>query len=198
MEAYSLKESDLKLEDFIVVLPNAIDNKLCDEIVKTFEKSKEWDNAACGPDSGYHPEVRNCNIIDITHPKSEKFNTKKRQKIDAKLFDAVSSSVRTYIEKHPRLSFINSDEGYQLMRYKVGERVTNHIDVGNRDHRVLTCSIQLNDSFKGGEWIFFGDTKIKVNKGDAVLFPSNFCFDHEVTEITEGIRYSVLTFLTCR
>lgn len=188
----------MDFKDFIVVVPNAIDNKLCDEIVKTFEKSKEWDNAVCGPDSAYHPDVRNCNIIDITRPRTPKFNTKKRQKLDQKLFEVVSGAVRKYIEKYPLLSFINSDEGYQLMRYKVGERVTNHIDVGNRDHRVVTCSLQINDTFEGGEWIFWGDYKLKVNKGDAVLFPSNFCFDHEVTEITNGIRYSVLTFLTCR
>ena len=188
----------MNIKDFIVVLPNAIDNKLCDEIVKTFEKSKEWDNAVCGPDSAYHPEVRNCNIIDITKPRSKKFATKKREKIDQQVFEVVTAAVRSYINKHPRLSFINYDEGYQLMRYKEGEKVTNHIDVGSRDHRVLTCSLQLNDNFKGGEWVFFGDTKIKVNKGDAVLFPSNFCFDHEVTPIEEGIRYSILTFLGCK
>lgn len=188
----------MDIKDFIVVLPNAIDNKLCDEIVKMFEKSKEWDNAVCGQDSAYHPEVRSCNIIDITKPQSKKYDTKKRKKLDQKLFEVVSNAVRQYIEKHPRLSFINSDEGYQMMRYKEGEKVANHIDVGSTTHRVLTCSLQINDNFKGGEWVFFGDTKVKVNKGDAVLFPSNFCFDHEVTEITEGIRYSILTFLTCR
>jgi hypothetical protein len=35
-----------------------------------------------------------------------------------------------------------------------------------------------------------------LEKGDAVIFPANPFFIHEVTEVTEGRRYSVNSFLT--
>ena len=35
-----------------------------------------------------------------------------------------------------------------------------------------------------------------MEKGDALIFPANHFFVHEVTEITEGRRYSVNSFLT--
>lgn len=35
-----------------------------------------------------------------------------------------------------------------------------------------------------------------MEKGDALIFPANSFFVHEVTEVTKGSRYSVNSFLT--
>ena len=182
---------------YIMVVDGVISHEKCDQIVDMFKESDEWQHAACGPDSAYHAEIRNCNIIDITHPPEEKYRSQARTDIDRDLFGIVSQAVSKYIEKFPyAAAVIDSDEGYSLMRYQPGQKVAKHIDVGATNAaRALSCSIQLNDGFVGGEWLFDGDTKLTVKKGDIVLFPSNFCFEHEVTEVTEGVRYSVLTFL---
>lgn len=187
----------MDMRDYIVVAKGLIASEKCDEIVTMFKDSDEWVNAACGPDNGYHPDVRNCNIIRVSRPSEEKYASEARTLLDADLFGIVSSAVKQYIEKFPYVAaVINSDEGYDLMRYEPGQKVSRHIDVGATSAtRALSCSIQLNDGFVGGEWQFFGDVKIPVEKGDIVMFPSNFCFDHEVTPVTEGVRYSLLTFL---
>ena len=52
----------------------------------------------------------------------------------------------------------------------------------------------LNDDYKGGEFIIC-DIEYKPKKGSSIIFPSNFMFPHEVLKITNGIRYSIITWL---
>ena len=47
----------------------------------------------------------------------------------------------------------------------------------------------LNDNYKGGEFMC-RNKKIKLKRGDILMFPSNFMYPHEVKEVTKGIRYS--------
>jgi predicted 2-oxoglutarate/Fe(II)-dependent dioxygenase YbiX len=53
----------------------------------------------------------------------------------------------------------------------------------------------LNDDFEGGEFVFFNkELKYKLEKGDAIMFPSNFMYPHEVMPVTQGTRYSIITW----
>ena len=36
----------------------------------------------------------------------------------------------------------------------------------------------------------WNEEKIKLKRGDILMFPSNFMYPHEVKEVTKGIRYS--------
>ena len=36
--------------------------------------------------------------------------------------------------------------------------------------------------------------KIKLMRGDILLFPSNFMYPHEVKEITKGVRFSFVSW----
>ncbi|HRQ64798.1 MAG TPA: 2OG-Fe(II) oxygenase [Xanthomonadaceae bacterium] len=57
---------------------------------------------------------------------------------------------------------------------------------------VLTCSIMLNSDFEGGEFILFdGEYPIKATSGQAILFPSNFMFPHEIRKVRQGKRHSL-------
>ena len=179
------------LMDFVKVYRGIVCPQWCDAMVEMHKDSEGWSNAVCGPDSAYHPEIRNCNVLDL----SDRLMPWHNPTIDAEVFQAMSAGLTKYIEEFPKLAtFVNQDEGYMMMRYKPGEKVANHIDVGNPDHRVLSCSIQLNDGFEGGRWKFWGEELEGVQKADVVVFPSNFCFEHEISEVTSGTRYSILTF----
>ena len=35
---------------------------------------------------------------------------------------------------------------------------------------------------------------IKLKKGDAIMFPSNFMYPHEIMPVTQGTRYSIITW----
>lgn len=59
------------------------------------------------------------------------------------------------------------------------------------------ANIYLNDNYDGGELVF---TKfkhsIKPKAGQLIMFPSGIEYLHEVSQISNGERYSVVAFLT--
>ena len=60
---------------------------------------------------------------------------------------------------------------------------------------VLSCSALLNDDFSGGDFFFeYYDLNVKAKAGDILMFPSNFLGAHGVAEITEGTRYSYVSW----
>ena len=95
-----------------------------------------------------------------------------------------------------------------LNRHEMGEFYGKHID---RPVRYLTkkdkyfradvsCSVFLSDkeSYEGGELVIHhGATtqKVKLNKGDAVLYPTSYL--HEVKEVTKGERVCAVTWMQC-
>lgn len=53
----------------------------------------------------------------------------------------------------------------------------------------------LNDDFEGGNLEFFDDYEVKMKQGDLLMFPSNFLYPHKVKPITEGVRYSYVSWV---
>jgi hypothetical protein len=58
----------------------------------------------------------------------------------------------------------------------------------------LTIVGLLNDDFEGGNFVMFGDEKIDLEKGDVLVFPSNFLYPHRVERITKGTRYTFISW----
>lgn len=81
-----------------------------------------------------------------------------------------------------------------VLKYEKSGYLPEHIDQGISS-RVLSVVAYLNDDYDGGEITFTsignGGITIKPEAGSAVFFPSNFVGSHTVSEITNGVRYSV-------
>jgi predicted 2-oxoglutarate/Fe(II)-dependent dioxygenase YbiX len=62
-------------------------------------------------------------------------------------------------------------------------------------HRRFAVTINLNDDYRGGELLFpeFGDRRYRGPVGGAVVFSCALL--HEVTRVTQGVRYATLPFL---
>ena len=59
----------------------------------------------------------------------------------------------------------------------------------------MSCVFYWNDDFEGGEFAFFDrEIKYKLDKGDAIMFASNFMYPHEIMPVTKGTRYSIITW----
>lgn len=89
-------------------------------------------------------------------------------------------------------------------KYNVGMSYGNHVDdpvMGPANQRYrsdISITIFLNepDSYDGGELIIstaFGEQKVKLKAGDAVLYPSSST--HRVSEVTRGERLVAVTWL---
>jgi predicted 2-oxoglutarate/Fe(II)-dependent dioxygenase YbiX len=75
-----------------------------------------------------------------------------------------------------------------------------HTDHYTTVARHLSIIINLNDSYKGGDLVFFDQKeketmKLKLGKGSIVFFPSNFMYPHSIQPITKGTRYSIVAWL---
>lgn len=93
-----------------------------------------------------------------------------------------------------------------LNKHKEGDFYGNHID---RPYRTLgksnsyarcdvSCSVFLSDGYEGGKLAIHqgGQTvRVKLDKGDAVIYPTSYL--HEVEKVTKGERICAVTWLQC-
>tara|TARA_R100000963_G_C4634959_1_gene99279 strand:+ start:205 stop:744 length:540 start_codon:yes stop_codon:yes gene_type:complete len=72
-----------------------------------------------------------------------------------------------------------------------------HVDMStDREPRLLTCSLILNDNYDGGDFTFFeGEYTIPKKSCSAIVFPSNFCFPHAITPVSNGDRHVIITWV---
>jgi len=92
------------------------------------------------------------------------------------------------------LSNIIYTQNIRIIRYKKGELIKDHCDVG-KDIRA-SCTLNLNEEYEGGEFRFFdGKIKESFKTGDAMIFPAEPIWIHGTEPITKGERYCINCFL---
>ena len=86
-------------------------------------------------------------------------------------------------------------ETYSVLRYGVGQKFVNHIDDHRNYPRTISLVYYLNDNYSGGEISFprFG-IKHKPKANQLIMFPSNYIYNHSVSEVTDGVRYCVVSW----
>jgi Rps23 Pro-64 3,4-dihydroxylase Tpa1-like proline 4-hydroxylase len=181
------------LNEYIVVIKNALTHPLCDAILNEFKSSDEWQDTVVGTGE-IQKNIRNCETIVVSYSDVIQKNKKIRLKLDKYIFLSAGKCIQEYNNKFP-YCHIEEDSGYELLKYPEGCFYTQHVDSFKARPRAVSCSFILNDDFEGGEFAFFDrELKYKLEKGDAIMFPSNFMYPHEIMPVTKGTRYSVITW----
>jgi len=183
-----------KLEDYIYIVKNALSYKVCDEILNEFINSDEWIDTSIGSKAEINKSIRNCQTIGISFPFIIQKNKDIRHRLDNAIFDGAAKCIQEYNNKFSYCN-IEEDSGYELLKYYEECFYTQHVDSFKARPRAVSCSFILNNDFEGGEFAFFNrELKYNLEKGDALLFPSNFMYPHEVMPVTKGTRYSIITW----
>ena len=87
------------------------------------------------------------------------------------------------------------DQGYQILRYSGGGEYKRHMDDGVKTPRRVSGLLYLNGDFKGGELHFpYLNFTYKPYGGDLLLFPSGVPYMHAANPVTEGTKYSVVSW----
>jgi predicted 2-oxoglutarate/Fe(II)-dependent dioxygenase YbiX len=181
------------LKDYIYIVKNALSLSLCDKILNEFKNSDEWVDTIVGKGE-LNKNVRNCQTIVISYQHVIQKNSEVRHKLDNAIFDGASKCIKEYNTKFPHCRIVE-DSGYELLKYPEGCFYIEHVDSFKERPRAVSCSFILNEDFEGGEFAFFNrEIKYKLKKGDALMFPSNFMYPHEVMPVTKGTRYSIITW----
>ena len=184
------------LNDYIRVYEDIFTPDECKMILDEYMDSDHWKSATVSSHSVANTSVRNCDIIGISTPDTINKNRLHRVMIDKTIFKGVDKAAQRYMREFPNC-FLKSDSGYDLLRYKTGGYYRQHTDSFKEQPRTLALSINLNDDYLGGNLAFFDqETQIRGGAGSVVLFPANFMYPHEITDVTEGTRYSIVTWFT--
>jgi hypothetical protein len=91
---------------------------------------------------------------------------------------------------------VDSHDAYSVLKYGVGQKFTNHIDDHPVFHRRVSLVYYMNDNYSGGQINFprFG-ISYKPAANEILMFPSTYVYNHSVSEVTEGTRYAVVSWM---
>lgn len=185
---------NLNLDSYIKIYENVLSPEHCQYIINTYHDSDLWKKSWVNQNGEEKEDLseRDCDIIDITKTKKTILGG---GIIDDLIFNKCNKLLNEYANEFKYSGDSNKDVGYSILRYNKGNKFKQHTDDYDGQRRVLSLSIALNDDYDGGEWGFWDrQKKFKLKTGDALIFPSNFLYPHEILPIKSGVRYSVLTW----
>jgi len=174
-----------KIQDYVMCFENSIDPKLCKKIIT---KSYDQTFVPALSGGGERSSSRNC----YESPLDVEFQNE--------IFKVVGQSIQNYQEAHPNFitGLTTEDTGYGHLLYIGAEKgeYKEHVDNYDLHQRVLSLSLILNDDYDGGDFAFFeGQHIVKKQRGSVVAFPSNFCFPHAITPVSNGDRHAIITWI---
>jgi hypothetical protein len=188
-----VQKSTQKIEDFIKIYDKMVSDELCNKILNEYENSDEWGNTFVGG-GVVNENIRNCSIVQISNNDVIGRNYESRKFLDIELHQQLLKVVEKYGKEFPNFS-PSIDTGYDILRYKVGQFYTQHVDSFLQQQRSISCSLCLNENYIGGEFAFFDrEMIIRQTVGSVLVFPSNFMYPHEIMPVIEGTRYSIITW----
>lgn len=149
---------------------------------------------------------------DTTIRSSEGFCLKEDNSITKLLGDSINTALLEYQDRlhkiHPVLVNQNMAPGVtgtsshreaiQILEYKPGQQYKFHYDQNWSQKeptyfRTVSVVLYLNSGFEGGGTQFI-DQIYKPNAGEALIFPSNWCFPHSGQLVTDGMKRVAVTW----
>jgi predicted 2-oxoglutarate/Fe(II)-dependent dioxygenase YbiX len=138
-------------------------------------------------------KFRDCSVVVINKP-----NEDSSEQRDL-LYKLVDHSMRVCLEDYTAMFGMSMNEltgdEWQVLKYGHGQHFDGHADDGFRFPRTVSITAYLNDEYEGGELdykhfnLFF-----KPEKGDVLVFPSNYVYNHRVVEVKTGVRYALVNW----
>lgn len=180
--------------DQILIIPNALTAQQCDQLVEEYETRNQdailekCMHAMTGElvtSTFKRVELQEGTLsYELMFSKNEEVLNRWIEHL--KTFDAFNIPMLAYM--------LRCSHTYRLMKYDVGGWIHPHTDWGHFIH--ASCTFALNDEYSGGDFCFFnGKHSVKLKKGDAMVWPANCFWVHEVKPVTEGSRYSTNSFI---
>lgn len=156
----------------IVIIDNALSTDVCDKLIEYGENNVQ-------PSINKYAQHFQVSFKSCLLP------------LDTEVHELLQSTWETVIES---LKFdIDFVEPYELKKYVDGDFFGKHIDnyysITENVDRKITMSVQLNDSYVGGN-LFIANRPTMLKRGSVVAFPS--MFSHEVKPIKSGTRWSLI------
>lgn len=185
---------DLKYSDTCYIVKNFLTIEQCNSLITEYEKRKNESHTERSTHAFLDKNLEiafrvvwlkpNTKNFDLIHNKTEQFIN---EWID--YLHSLNCFFPKYLKRNLKYS-----HRYRILKYKKGDYIHPHSDWDNFTHASVTFN--LNDDYEGGEFVFFnGKHVVKLGKGDAIIFPADCFWVHEVKPILSGERYSINSFI---
>jgi len=179
----------MKVTDYIKIY-NLVDRTFCNEAIQ-YINSLNWEK---------HSYSDNSSGQTISYDYDLSVTSEPMCLYSLILYQKLANIIPRYFRDVGQFCYYTVHQPVRYNRYDTGTKMNLHVDHihsifdGNlRGIPILSLLGFLNDDFKGGDFILCGE-KINVAPGQLIVFPSNFMFPHEVTTVTEGTRYSYVSW----
>ena len=184
----------IDLTKLALKIPNFLTNEECDNLINEFEQRKEESNLEGSLDykTNKH-KLSSFRVVPLKHstPNFNLIREKTKLAID-KWVEYLDQP--KYFFTHQLKSNLRFSHNYRIMKYSTGAEIHPHSDHAPGIYGSI--SFNLNNNYEGGEFKFFnGKHTIPLGKGDALIFPADFFWVHEVAPVTKGERYSINSFI---
>lgn len=175
-------------------IPNFLTHEECDGLINEFEQRK--DRALLEDSLDYKTNKVRMSSFQVVPlvPLTDNFDlirekTKKAIDIWIKYLDQPK-----YFFTYQLKNKLKFSHNYRIMKYETGAEIHPHSDHDTGTY--ASISFNLNGNYEGGVFNFFnGNYPVELKKGDALIFPADYFWVHEVTPVTKGCRYSVNSFI---
>ena len=183
-----------QISDYIGYYKNYFPDNFCDDVIKRFENAN-WESHTWQTNN---QEAFSYNEKELS---VYKLNDTIDKDISVILWQNIANCLGNYqFEKNLQVYTSNVSK-IRLNRYTPGTMMRKHVDHiydlfdgKQKGIPVLSIIINLNNDYEGGELVFFDNLKFSLQKGDVVIFPSNFIYPHSINEVKSGIRYSAVAW----
>jgi hypothetical protein len=111
---------------------------------------------------------------------------------------AVHPSLTHYTLAPGAVGTMSHREGIQILEYTPGQQYKFHYDQNwdrnsNEFYRTISVVLYLTSDFEGGG-TEFADAVYKPQPGEALIFPSSWCFPHSGQTVTSGLKRVAVTW----
>jgi predicted 2-oxoglutarate/Fe(II)-dependent dioxygenase YbiX len=186
----------MNIFDLILVIKNHLNDEECQLLINEYERKK----ITSGKEDSYNTTEKK--IMQTSYKRVEVTDTSANYNLVRYKTEQALSQWLEYLDQKKSFNVaIYRDilrytyHNFRILKYDTGSRLHPHTDWEFFNYASVT--LNLNDNYAGGEFSFMnGKHVISLEKGDALVFPTDNFWVHEVYPITNGIRYSVNSFIS--
>ena len=175
----------MEIKDFVRVY-NLIPKDVCEKVISDYQNDPEWKKHLWyAPSEDIHKQLHD-KELDVLY--DEKLISL------ASYFEVALGKYYKDVETYGLISYFDIP---RLNKYSTGTKMSKHFDLIRKNKQdgipVLSVIGVLNDDYAGGEFIM-NEEVLELKQGDVLMFPSTFLYEHEVVRVTNGTRYSIVSW----
>jgi hypothetical protein len=194
------------MEKYIGIYEKSLDSDYCDYLINLFENNSNKVDGSVK--KGVDKNVKDTTDLRIDTSSNDKAILEIEEKLSVELFNKLEKYAKalndtfdySFQYKFFHDTLVSNNHGFQLQRYLkgIGKYIYHHdflVEWDTRTNRIITFLWYLNDVDEGGETEFFGNYKIKPEKGKLVFFPATWAFPHRGCVPLSSNKYIITGWL---